>query len=80
MVVALNQPTNQLWLVNHPELSLESRVITIHHVDTHCDSIDCTNDDEIISSLFSELFAFVSNWMQAWMKCLDSIRIATALW
>jgi hypothetical protein len=30
-------------------------------VDTLCDSIDYTNADEVISVLFPELFAFVSD-------------------
>jgi hypothetical protein len=52
-------------------------------VDTPCDSIDYTNDDEVISVSFPELFAFVSDLeseLDASMdEMLDSICIATAL-
>jgi hypothetical protein len=64
----------------NPSHDLKS-VCTEPTMDTN-DSLDCTNDDEVILSLFPELFEFMisnQNWKLVRTRCLDSIQI-TALW
>jgi hypothetical protein len=52
-------------------------------VDTYA-SLDCVNEDDVILSLFPELFGFVCDlnwsWTLVWVSCSAPIQVTIVLW